>query len=304
VRAKKAAASKTSVAESQYGGTLQTRFNVALLQRRSVRRRIMDLQLLGKRAIVTGGSSGIGLAVAHGLAMEGADVAIVARRRDALASAGKSLLMHGHQVASISADMRDGTAVKTMVDQVVRELGGVDILINSAATPTSPGGTIPPTHVSDDALRGEFETKVLGYLRSSRLVAPLMVAQGWGRIINISGLGARRTGSLAGSVRNVAVSALTKNLADELGPYGINVTVVHPGATVTDNGAGRLAGPASDGARAQQRLVELTAATSIGRLVTAEEVAAVVVFLASPLSVAITGDAVAVGGGAVGAIHY
>ncbi|MDQ3464853.1 MAG: SDR family NAD(P)-dependent oxidoreductase [Actinomycetota bacterium] len=83
--------------------------------------------------------------------------------------------------------------------------------------------------LNDDALREEVETKVLGYLRCIRAAAPLMAAQGWGRVINISGLNARQATSLVGSERNVAVAAMTENLADELGPAGINVTVVHPG---------------------------------------------------------------------------
>ena len=106
----------------------------------------------------------------------------------------------------------------------------------------------------------------------------------------MSGLAARQSGSILGSIRNVSVAAMTKNLADELGPHGINVTVVHPGATrterMTDDTAARVAG------------------NVIGRVVDADEVAYVVAFLASPKSVAITGDAIACGGGARGAIHY
>ena len=85
-----------------------------------------------------------------------------------------------------------------------------------------------------------MNVKVLGYLRCAREAAPHMVQQGWGRIINISGLAARQTGNTIGSMRNVAISAMTKNLADELGPHGINVTVVHPGATRTERTASTL----------------------------------------------------------------
>ena len=143
---------------------------------------------------------------------------------------------------------------------------------------------------TSDALWAEVNTKVMGYLRCAREVAPLMVAEGWGRIINVSGLAARQSGSILGSIRNVSVAAMTKNLADELGPHGINVTVVHPGATrterMTDDTAARLSG------------------NVIGRVVDADEVAYVVAFLASPKSAAITGDAIACGGGTRGAIHY
>jgi NAD(P)-dependent dehydrogenase (short-subunit alcohol dehydrogenase family) len=146
---------------------------------------------------------------------------------------------------------------------------------------------------------------VLGYLRCIREVVPHMRAAGWGRIINISGLAARGTGSITGSVRNVAVAALTKNLADELGRDGINVNVVHPGTTVTEKTPEILAGRA---ARAGVSVADAQrgaeASVSIGRLVTAEEVASVVAFLASPKSVAINGDAIAAGGGVMGSIHY
>jgi NAD(P)-dependent dehydrogenase (short-subunit alcohol dehydrogenase family) len=146
---------------------------------------------------------------------------------------------------------------------------------------------------------------VLGYLRCIKATVPLMRENGWGRIINVSGLAARSTGAITGTVRNVAVAALTKNLADELGRDGINVNVVHPGVTLTEKTQEMLAGRA---ARAGLPLDEVErqigASVSIGRIVTADEVASVVAFLASPRSVAINGDAIAVGGGAVGPIFY
>ncbi|MFW3169268.1 SDR family NAD(P)-dependent oxidoreductase [Geodermatophilus sp. CPCC 206100] len=265
----------------------------------------MDLQLTGKRAIVTGASRGIGLAVADALAAEGVDVALVARDADALTAAAERVRRHGRTALPCPADTRDDDAVRGVVERVVAELGGVDVLVNAAARPASAGPVPPLAEVSDDDVRAEVETKVLGYLRCARAVAPHMVAAGWGRIVNISGLNALRTGSLVGSVRNVAVAAMTANLADELGPAGITVTVVHPGITVTERRARSIA----DQAAAQGRTAEeveraLAAGTSIGRLVTAAEVADVVTFLASPRSAGITGSAVAVGGGTRGTIHY
>jgi NAD(P)-dependent dehydrogenase (short-subunit alcohol dehydrogenase family) len=119
--------------------------------------------------------------------------------------------------------------------------------------------------LSDDAVHVELETKVLGYPRCARAVAPFMIEQGWGRINNISGLSARQSGSLVGSVRNVAVSAMTKNLADELGPAGINVTVVHPGVTVTGRTPGMVADRAHrDGLIEAEVHARLAAASSIG----------------------------------------
>ena len=132
-----------------------------------------------------------------------------------------------------------------------------------------------------------------------------MTAQGWGRIVNISGRGARCTGSIAGSIRNVAVAALTANLADELGPSGVGVTVVHPGLVETERMPHLVAdGAAATGRTEEQVRADLGAGSSLGRMVTAEEVANVVVFLCSPLAAGVTGDAVGVGAGNRGVIHY
>jgi NAD(P)-dependent dehydrogenase (short-subunit alcohol dehydrogenase family) len=265
----------------------------------------VDLELAGRRAVVTGASRGIGLAVAHGLAAEGVDVALVARGEEALSRAAEEVRRHGTAVLPVQADTRDDAAVRGMVDRVLSVLGGVDVLVNAAARPASSGPVPRLAELTDDALREEVETKVLGYLRCARAVAPHMAAAGWGRIINISGLNARIAGSLVGSVRNVAVAAMTKNLADELGPSGITVTVVHPGITVTERTAQVVADRAEREGRTPEEVRRAMAAgTSIGRLVTAREVADVVTFLASPRSAGITGDAVAVGGGTRGAIHY
>jgi NAD(P)-dependent dehydrogenase (short-subunit alcohol dehydrogenase family) len=265
----------------------------------------MDLQLTDKRAIVTGGSRGIGLAIAHALAAEGVDVALVARDERRLAEASQRVQQHGRRILAFSADTTSDASVREAVAHTVAEFGGIDILVNAAAEPAGPGVPRTLADLPDDFLLAELDTKVLGYLRCARAAAPHMVQQGWGRIINISGLAARKSGLLSGSIRNVAVAALTKNLADELGPSGINVTVVHPGMTVTERTPGAIAALAAarriteDEARAQ-----MAADISIGRIVTAAEVADVVTFLASPRSVSINGDAIAVGGGARGAIHY
>jgi NAD(P)-dependent dehydrogenase (short-subunit alcohol dehydrogenase family) len=132
-----------------------------------------------------------------------------------------------------------------------------------------------------------------------------MRSSGWGRIVNISGLAARQSGNTVGSIRNVAVAALTKNMADELGPAGINVTVVHPGTTRTERTAPLVAARAAARGVAPQVIEdEMAASNSIRHLVDASEVADVVAFLCSPRSRAINGDAIAVGGGAPRSIHY
>jgi NAD(P)-dependent dehydrogenase (short-subunit alcohol dehydrogenase family) len=265
----------------------------------------MDLQLSGKRAVVTGGSRGIGYAVADTLAAEGADVALVARDQAALDAAAARIARHGHQVLALAADTADDDAVRAMIAATAANLGGVDILVNGAAQPARPDAARPLAELADDDLRTEVEIKVLGYLRTARAAAPYMIEQGWGRIINISGLAARQASSVVGSIRNVAVAAMTKNLADELGPAGINVTVVHPGLTVTERTPALISAYATArGISPAEAERAIAAGVSIRRLVTAAEIGDVVAFLASPRSVAINGDAIAVGGGARGAIHY
>ena len=266
----------------------------------------MDLHLAGKRAIVTGGSRGIGFAIAAALAGEGADLALLARDPERLAAAARQLAAdHGRQVLTLPADTTDDTAVRAAIARTADALGGVDILVNNAAVPAAPGSPRALADLIDADLLAAIDAKVLGYLRCARAAAPYMIAQGWGRIINISGLAARSVSTPSGSIRNVAVAALTKTLADELGPAGINVTVVHPGLTATERTPAMIAGyAAASGSTEAEAGASLAAGISIGRIITAAEVADVVVFLASPRSVAINGDAIAAGGGAPGAIHY
>src|SRR6185437_13069229 len=169
-----------------------------------------------------------------------------------------------------------------------------------------PGGQAPPpklAEITDEVFWSDVNVKVMGYLRCAREVAPHMVRQGWGRIISLSGLAARSTGSTVGSMRNVAVVALTKNLADELGPHGINVTVVHPGLTRTERLTERLAAQAAESGTTVEELEAGLVANSIHRVIDASEVADVVTFLASPRGIAITGDAVAAGGGVPGPVY-
>ena len=265
----------------------------------------MDLELTGKRAVVTGGNRGIGLAAARALAAEGCDVALVARDKAALDAARESLAAaSGRTVLAVPGDTGDDSSVAAMAAAVIDGLGGADILVNAAARANS-GAVVGLDGFDIDEFSEQVNVKVLGYLRCARAFAPHMRAAGWGRIINVSGLAARSTGAITGTVRNVAVSALTKNLADELGKDGINVTVVHPGFTVTEKTPGNLAERAARaGVTAAEIERRLGATVSIGRLVTAEEVANVVAFLASPKSVAVNGDAIAVSGGLVGPIYY
>jgi NAD(P)-dependent dehydrogenase (short-subunit alcohol dehydrogenase family) len=266
----------------------------------------MDLQLTGKRAMVTGGSRGIGKAVARQLAAEGAAVVIAALTWDRLAAAAEELRAEtGGTVIPVQVDTGDDASVASLMATAVEALGGVDILVNSAARPS--GQEPPPTlaEITNDRFWGDVNVKVMGALRCMREAAPHMRAAGWGRIINVGGLGARQTGNPVTSMRNSALAALSKNAADELGPYGINVTVVHPGLVRTE------ATPAVMAARAAALGVDVEeverragSGYAIGRFCDADEVATVITFLASPRSVAIAGDAVVCSGGVRGPIYY
>ena len=252
----------------------------------------MDLSLQGKRAIVTGGSRGIGKVIARQLALEGVDVVISARNKERLVATASELAAEtGRRVIPVVADTSDSAAVNALVSATVSELGGVDILVNNAAVPGGISSATKLEQVVDQEVLDDIDIKVVGYLRAARAVAPHLVAKGWGRIINIGGLAIHRTGRPVATLRNVGVAAITKNLADELGPQGVNVVAVHPGATRTER---------TDPTHER----ELAAHSSIGRIVDAREVAYLVAFLASPLSVAINGDAIFAGGGSRGTIHY
>ncbi|MEZ5190076.1 MAG: SDR family oxidoreductase [Schumannella sp.] len=258
--------------------------------------------------MVVGGSRGIGRAVARALALEGAMVVIASRGggveeaaalTEEAAAAGSA-----GRVVGMTVDNRDDASVRALVDAVVAQLGGVDNLVNTAAAAWTSEMNTVASATPDDAMREQFEAKPLAYLRAARAVAPLMVAAGWGRIVNVSGLGARRAGSMAQTVRNIAVSAITKNLADELGPQGVNVTVVHPGLTRTESVAARIEREAEAGTASVEELEGRLNHNVIGRIVEPEEVADVIAFLCSPRSVAVTGDAIPAGGGVPGPVYY
>ena len=266
----------------------------------------MNLDLTGKVAIVTGGSRGIGKAIALELAREGAEVAIVARDKAALDAASAEISgATGRVIKAIAADTGDDASVKAMVAEVLSTFGRVDILVNCAAQPA--GQSKPPAlaEITTEDLWADVNVKVMGYLRTAREVAGTMAAGGGGRIINVSGLAARATGSIIGSIRNISVAALTKNLADELGPKGITAVCVHPGLTRTEKTPEVIARrAAAQGVAAAEVEKQMDALNLVGKLITAEEIGYLVAFLASPKSRAVNGDAIAAGGGIRGAIHY
>ncbi|MET0413475.1 MAG: SDR family NAD(P)-dependent oxidoreductase, partial [Polyangiaceae bacterium] len=195
----------------------------------------MDLQLAGKNAIVTGGSRGIGKAIALQLAAEGANVVIAARNKERLEATAAGLAREtGVRVVPLVVDTGNKESVDALVKQSIETLGRIDILVNNAAVPGGISSATSLAEVVDEQALLDIDIKVIGYLRTARALAPHLVANGWGRIINIGGLAIRKSGRPVATLRNVGVAAITKNLADELGPKGINVVAVHPGATRTE----------------------------------------------------------------------
>jgi NAD(P)-dependent dehydrogenase (short-subunit alcohol dehydrogenase family) len=261
----------------------------------------VDLQLASKRAIVTGGRQGIGRAIAAALAAEGARVVVSSRDGDGLAKTAHELReLTGGEVEARVVDTGSSASVATLVEETAASWGGVDILVNSAATIIS--GPISTLDSPPEDVAAAFDDKLLGYLRCSRAVLPHMIAQRWGRIINVDGLSSRYVGSLASSIRNSAVTTLSKNIADENGALGITANTVQPGPTDTERLRELLAGrPETEADAALAQMVERV---SLRRIVTADEVAAVVAFLASPRSVAINGSTIDVGGGTLGTIFH
>jgi NAD(P)-dependent dehydrogenase (short-subunit alcohol dehydrogenase family) len=266
----------------------------------------MDLQLHDKRAIVTGGSRGMGKAIARQLAREGCDVAIGARSEAPLREAATEIARETkRKIVSLVVDTLDAESIKGFVRQSAETLGGIHILANCAARV---GGTIPDNMdvISDEQIIKDFEEKFLGYYRCAREAAPYMKQAGWGRIVNLSG-GAGRTPGVAISTpaRNISCVALTKSLANTLGPFGINVNAIYPGTTITEAVLERHREQAKrQGQTLEAYLEQLRQRSLIRHLVTAEDVAQVAVFLCSPLAIGVTGEAISVSGGANADMHY
>ena len=266
----------------------------------------MDLQLRGKLAIVTGGSRGMGKAIARQLAREGCDVAIGARTERPLREAATEIAEEtGRQIVPLVVDTLNAESIKGFVRLAAEALGGVHILANCAARV---GGTIPDNMdvITDEQIVKDFEEKFLGYYRCAREAAPYMKRAGWGRIVNLSG-GAGRTPGTAVSTpaRNISCVALTKTLANTLGPFGINVNAIYPGTTLTEAVLERHGEQAKlQGKTLDAYLEELRQRSLIRHLVTAEDVACVLTFLCSPLAISVTGEAISVSGGANADMHY
>jgi 3-oxoacyl-[acyl-carrier protein] reductase len=244
------------------------------------------IDLTGRRALVTGGSRGIGAAIARALAQNGADVAFTYRNATAKAEAVvEAIESTGRRAAAIKADSADPAAIRRAVDEAVAALGGLDILVNSSAV----GLYGPVVEIDVDAYQAMMDVNVRAPLLFAKAVIPHL-AEG-GRIISIgSGLGERVPfpGVTAYAMSKAALTSFTRGLSRELGPKGVTVNLVQPGSVDTD--ANPASGP---GAELQRGL------TSLGRYGEPREIANAVVFLASPAASLITGAILTADGGAI-----
>src|SRR5205085_1359456 len=241
----------------------------------------MDLGLHDKHAIVTGGSRGIGKAIARELAREGVDVAIVARNKADLEASARELAAEtNRRIIPLAADVTSKEQVERMVADAAAQLGGVHILVNSGSAPGgSATATGPIETVVDEDLIEDFNVKYVGALRCARAVIPFMKEAGWGRIINISGGNARNAGNLSGGARNAGLVHMTKTLAVQLGRHGITVNCIHPGTTRTERTPSLLAtrakqlGMSAEEAERQDFAPDSPRGNAICRMVDASEVA-------------------------------
>ena len=252
----------------------------------------MDLGLGGRRAIITGGSRGIGAATAAALHAEGARVAIIGRDHDALAAVATPLDAH---VAI--ADLSTARGVQSAIDSCIGALGGVDILVNNAGA--SPTGTFDD--IADEQWQQSFDLKVMGYVRCMRAVLPAMRAQHFGHIVNIGGTaGIRATPGYTLAALNAAIVHLTRSTAEHVGRDGITVVSLHPGPTLTDRWRTVLARGAADAGVGVDEFADKVVgkALPLGRVGTPHEVAQMVVVLCSDVAAWVTGGGVTIDGGA------
>ena len=257
----------------------------------------MELGLQGKTAIVTGGSKGIGLAVAHELAAEGARVAMCARDAALLDKEAQAMRQAtGAEVLPIALDLSQEDSPKRLVEQTLRAFGRIDILVNNAGSIS--GGSLMEKQEAE--WRAQWELKLWGFVRMCREVFPLMLAQQAGRIVNVVGMAAYEPQYhyIAGNMGNAALIGLTKTLALESGRHGVTVNAINPGAIRTPRHvAARQKLAQETGKTPDQLEAEAAPFYRTGRAGEPREVAALIAFLASDRASYINGASIPVDGG-------
>jgi NAD(P)-dependent dehydrogenase (short-subunit alcohol dehydrogenase family) len=263
----------------------------------------MDLGLNGKTALVSGGSKGIGRAIADGLAREGARVAITARTaKDLDAAAADIRAKTGTDVVTIAGDLSRLDEVNRVVATARERLGRLDILVNNAGAIR--GGDF--LKIPDEQWAGDWSLKILGYVRMARAVLPLMQQQGGGRILNIVGAAARNPtpGYLPGGIANAGLINFTKGLADLGAPSNVLVNAISPAATATERWESLQAQQAkTTGKTIDQVRAEAFAAYPLKRIATSEDVADLACYLVSERAAFLTGICITVDGGATRGVY-
>jgi 3-oxoacyl-[acyl-carrier protein] reductase len=256
----------------------------------------MEVRLDGRSAVVTGGSKGLGLAIAKEFAASGADVAVLARDSATLADArGEIQKMGGKgKVAAISCDVSKMAPIKAAYDQVMSEFGKIDIFVNNAGQSTRG----PSEELTDEMWQADLDLKLFAQIRFCRLVFPQMKQRKWGRIISVLNIGAKAPGadSAPTSVSRAAQMAFTKALSHEGAPHNVLVNSLHVGVIVSDQ-IKRRYDRERPNVSFEQYVAEAGRGVPLGRMGRAEEFANVATFLASDAAGYVTGCAINVDGG-------
>ncbi len=257
----------------------------------------MDLQLTDKKALVTGGSQGIGKSIALALASQGADVAICSRNKGALQEVADEIAKKtGRKIVAIAADLTKSEDARSFIKQAHEALGRIDILVNNAGS--APGGVIET--LSEDDWEVALQLKFMGYVRCLRYALPIMAAQGKGRVVNLIGNDGVKPSywEIAPGAANAAGQNLTKSLAGQYGKHGISFVAVNPGPVRTERWSGLVGAMARDMKLSYEEADKLAPSSiPMGRIAEAEEVANLVTMLASPLMHYVTGTMIEVDGG-------
>jgi 3-oxoacyl-[acyl-carrier protein] reductase len=253
----------------------------------------VEISLAGRAAVVTGGSKGVGLAVATRFAASGADVAIVARGREGLDRALASIGATARgRVIAVQGDVALVPDVQRVYEETMAAFGKIDILLNNAGVSRN----APFEQITDEIWREDFDQKLFAAIRLTRLVWPQLKERRWGRIINTLNIGAKapRPGGAPTAVTRAAGMALTKVLAGEGGPFNILVNALLIGFIEADQ---HVRAAARTGVSLQDYMKERSKEIPLGRPGRAEEFANLACFLASDAGSYITGAAINVDGG-------
>jgi len=246
-----------------------------------------QLELRGKVAVVVGGTSGIGRAIAHGLAEAGADVVPTSRRTEQVEAAAREIEERGTRSLRVTSDVSDRASLERVLEETVKAFGHVDILVNSAER-TKRAPTLDFTEEDWNAI---LETNLTGTLRACQVFGRHMLEREYGRIINIASLSTfvALYEVAAYSASKAAVASLTKSLAIEWSPRGVNVNAIAPGVFRTPLNEKLL--DETDRGR------EFLTRTPMKRFGKVEELAGAAVFLASDAASFVTGEILTVDGG-------